>query len=427
MRIELPYGKDGTVSVEVPDENLISIIEPCSVPSLTNVEAKIREAICNPIGSERLSNIVKPKDRVKIIITDISRPCPDDKLLPAILEELGRGGVRDSQVTLVVATGMHRPMTEQELREKVSDEVYDRVEIINHVCTDEKSLVFIGRTANLGIPLWVNKAVTEADVLISIGMVDTHIFAGYTGDGKSVMPGIAGLKTIESMHKPERLDSPFVGVCSYDRNPVRLDVVEAARMVGLRFIVNVAFNAKDEIAYVGAGDLVKAHREVVKFVDGIVKVPIPELPDIVISGPGYPKDRDLYQATRAANNFVCGPAPAIKEGGIIIIPAPCQDGVGGKTFHEWMRDAKDLDEILERSKREPELGAHRPYIMAKILKRADVIIVGSEIPHIVEEMKMMAAKTLDEALKMATERMGEKARILVSTHGLTTVPISGRV
>lgn len=422
MKLKLPYGHED-IEVEIPDENLIAVIEPKEIPSLPNVEAEIRRAIRSPVGSPPLSSIVKPNDRIAIIVTDISRPCPDDKLLPPILDELGRKGIRDDQITIVVATGMHRPMTEQELKDKLGEEVYDRLEIINHVCTNDESLKFIGETPNLKIPLWVNKEVVEADRVISTGIVDTHIFAGYSGGGKSVMPGVSGLKTIEEMHRPERLELPNVGVGVYQGNPIRMDMDEAGKMAGLNFIVNVVLNLKYDIACVEAGDIVKAHRRLVKVVDEMVKVPIPEIPDIVISAPGYPKDRDLYQATRAANNFVCGPRPVIKKGGVIIIPAPCQDGVGSETFYRWMKEAKSLDEVLERGRKEPIVGAHRPYIMAKILKRANVIIVGSKIPEIVEEMKMVAAESMNEALEIAAEMVGRKAKILITTHGLTVIPV----
>lgn len=423
MRIELAYGKRGKISVEVPDENLIGIIEPKEIPGLADVEMRVREAMSNPAGSKCLSEIVKPGDEVVIIATDISRPCPDDKLVPVILEELHDANVRDDQVTVVIATGMHRPMTDQEVMEKLGREVCERVEVVNHVCTDGENLVFLGETPNLGIPLWINRIVADADVAISTGIVDPHVFAGYTGGGKSVMPGVSGLETIENMHRPQWLDNPLVGVCKVDRNPVRLDIDEASGKAGLRFVVNVILNRDGEIAHIRAGDPVRAHKELVEIMDKIVKVPIPELPDIVISVPGYPKDRDLYQATRAANNFVCGLAPAIKKGGVIIIPAPCQDGTGSDTFYEWMKNAKDLDEIVSRCRGEIKIGSHRAYIMAKILKRTDVIIVGSRVPHIVEEMKMIAAETMDEALEVAMEKVGDRARILISPHGLTTVPI----
>ncbi len=423
MRIELPYGKNGKVTAEIPDERLVGIIEPKEIASLPSKKGKIEDALLNPIGSDRLSKIVKQNDKVTIIVTDISRPCPDDRLVPAILRELDMANVRKDQVTMIVANGSHRPMTDQELKEKVGEEVFEKTTIINHVCTDQEDLKFIGKTPNLDIPLSVNKEIINTNMLISTGMVDTHIFAGYAGNGKSVMPGVSAIKTIEGMHRPELLDNPNVGVCLVDRNPVHLDIVEAARKADLRFIVNVILNGKGEIAKAAAGDMVRAHGELVRTMDDCVKVPIQELPDIVVSCAGYPKDRDLYQATRAANNFVCGPTPAIKKGGVIIIPAPCEDGVGSKTFYEWMKDARNLDEILERGKKEPTIGAHRPYIMAKILKRASVIIVGSKIPGAVEEMKMSAIKTMDEALEMSLKKTGKKAKILVSPHGTTTVPI----
>jgi len=423
LRFELAYEVDRKISVQIPDENLLAVIKPREIPKLANAERKIREAISQPIKGNTISKIAEREHKVVIIVTDISRPCPDEKLVPAILEQLRYADVRDNQVSVVVATGMHRPMTRQELMTKLSEGVCERVEAINHVCTDSQNLKLIGETPNLRIPIWVNRIVLEADTVISTGMVDPHIFAGYTGGGKSVMPGVSGLQTIESMHRPEWLERPFVGICSVDHNPVRLDIDWAARRVGLRFAVNVVLNSEGEIAQVRAGDPTAVQRELAGIVDGVIRAPITELPDIVIAVPGYPKNRDLYQATRAANNFVLGPTPAVRKGGVIIVPAPCQDGTGSEIFYKWMRDAKDLDEIIERGRREMDAGSHRAYIMAKILKRADVIIVGSRIPSTVEDMKMVAAETIEEALEMSMKKMGDKAKILVSPHGLTTVPV----
>lgn len=422
MEFQLPYGLR-KIYVEIPDGNLMGVIEPKDLPPLPDVESKIKDALRNPIESPPLSMLARRASTVAIIATDISRPCPDHILLPPVIEELNKAGLRDDQIKVVIATGMHRPMTKEELKNKLGKEIFERVETINHVSTAEEDLRFIGNTPNLNIPLWINKEIVNADLVISTGMVDPHIFAGYTGGGKSILPGVSGQKTIEEMHKPERLDLPGVGVCSYDNNPIRMDMDEAGKMAGLKFIVNVVLNLKYEIAAVSAGNIIAAHRKLVKVVDKIVKVQLSEQPDIVISAPGYPKDRDLYQATRAANNFVCGPKPVIKKGGVIIIPAPCQDGVGSETFYNWMKEAKTLDEIFERGKREPIVGAHRPYIMAKILKHADVIIVGSKIPDKVEEMKMIAAQDMDEALEIAFNKVGKKAKVLITTHGLTVVPV----
>lgn len=422
MRVKLPYGLN-EIEVEIPDKNFMGIIEPRNIASLPNVHLKIKEALRSPTGVPSLSSLVKSDFKVIIIATDISRPCPDRVILPPLIEVLKGAGIRDDNIRILIATGMHRPMTEEELKEKLGEEVCEKFEVVNHVCTDEKSLKFIGTTPNLKIPLWVNRAVVEADFVISTANVDPHIFAGFSGGGKSVMPGVSGIRTIEEMHRPERLDLPHVGICSVEKNPVRLDIDAAGKMAGLKFIINVALNLNYEIAAVRAGDPVKAHRELVKSAEEIFTVQVPTEPDIVISAPGYPKDRDLYQATRAANNFVCGPKPVVKRGGVIIIPAPCQDGVGSETFYKWMKEAKTLDEILERGKWEINVGAHRPYIMAKILKHADVIIVGSKIPKEVQEMKMLHAESMEEALDIALKKVGRNAKILVTTHGLSIVPI----
>jgi nickel-dependent lactate racemase len=423
MIIDLPYGENGKIRAEIPSDNLLGIIEPREMPALSNIEKAVKDSLASPNGSTRLSEIIKHGYKVTIIVTDITRPCPDKQLLPPILAELRNAGIPEEQISLVIATGMHRPMTVQECVDKFGEQICETGRLTNHVSSDEGNLVGLGRTSNLQIPLSVNKVVAEADVVVSTGMVDTHIFAGYSGGGKSVMPGVSGLETIENMHRPVWLENQSVSICSVDRNPVRLDIDEAAKKAGLCFVVNVVLNGKEEVAHVSAGNPVTAHRECVKVADHIFRVPIPRIPDIVISVPRYPKDIDLYQATRAANNFVCGSCPAVKRGGVIIIPAPCQDGTGSDTFYEWMKEAKNLDEITMRCRKELRVGSHRPYIMAKIMKWVDVIIVGSRIPNTVEEMKMLPATTIEEALEIAFKRTSREAKILVSLHGLTTVPV----
>lgn len=168
------------------------------MPALSNMDGSIRDALVNPIGSISLSKIVRKRHRVAIIVSDMTRPCPDKQLIPRILAELNDAGIPDEQISLTIANGMHRPMTERDCVDTYSQEVCERIQPTNHVCRDEENLSQLGKTSNLGIPLSVNKTVVKADLVISTGIVDTHIFAGYSGGGKSVMPGVSGLKTIEN-------------------------------------------------------------------------------------------------------------------------------------------------------------------------------------------------------------------------------------
>jgi nickel-dependent lactate racemase len=421
--ISLPYGKS-TIKVKVPKENLIGVIEPRDLPPVKDPVEAVKKAVSNPISSPRLFEIAKSGDKVAIVVTDITRRCPDNILMPVILSELKKGGVRTEDITAVIALGIHRPMTPEEIRTKIGEEAFRQVKTINHNCLDKSQMVYIGATRRLKIPAWINKIVAEADVVITTGVVEAHIFAGYSGGRKSIIPGVSGEEAIAAVHRPEWLDDPRVGAGIIEGNPVHEDMVELAKLVGVDFIVNVVLNSQDEIVQVAAGDLTAAHEKLIETYDKMYKVEIYEQADIVISSPAYPKDINLYQATRAANNIVLVPNPSVKKGGIIIIPAPCQEGIGDELFYEWMKTARNPSEVLERAKREYKMGVHKPYLLSKILSHAEVIIANSVLPaSLLREMHLTPAKTVDEGLEIAFKKLGGNARILVSPHGISTIPI----
>jgi len=421
--ISLPYGKS-TIKVKVPKENLIGVIKPRDLPPVKDPIETVKKAVSHPILSPRLSEIAKLGDKVAIVVTDITRRCPDNIIMPVILSELKRAGVRTKDITAVIALGIHRPMTQEEIMAKIGEEAFRQVKVVNHNCQDKSQMIYIGTTRRLKTPIWVNKIVAEADVIITTGVVEAHTFAGYSGGRKSIVPGVSGEEAIAAVHRPEWLDDPRVGTSIIKGNPVHEDMIEMARLVGVDFIVNVVLNCKDKMVQATAGDLIAAHEKLIATYDKMYKVKIHEQADIVISSPAYPKDINLYQATRAANNIVLVPEPSVKKGGVIIIPAPCQEGVGDELFYEWMKTARTPLEALERTKREYKTGAHKPCLLSKILCHAEVIMANSVLPdRIIREMHLTPAKTVDEALEMAFEKLGRNARILVSPHGISTIPI----
>ncbi|MBS7643043.1 nickel-dependent lactate racemase [Candidatus Bathyarchaeota archaeon] len=423
QEILLPYGKS-TIKVKVPKENLIGVIEPRDLPPVKDPIEAVKEAVSHPILGPRLSEIAKSGDKVAIVVTDITRRCPDNILMPVILSELKKGGVRAEDITAVIALGIHRPMTQEEIRTKIGEEAFRRVRTINHNCRDKSQMVYIGKTRRLNIPVWINKIVAEADVVVTTGVVEAHVFAGYSGGRKSIIPGVSGEEAIAAVHRPEWLDDPQVGTGIIKGNPVHEDMVELARLVGVDFIVNVVLNSQDKIVQAAAGDLIAAHEKLIATYDKMYKVEIHEKADIVISSPAYPKDINLYQATRAANNIVLVPNPPVKKGGIVIIPAPCQDGVGDELFYEWMKTAENPSEVLERAKREYKIGVHKPYLLSKILSHAGVIVANSVLPaDLIREMHLTPAKTVDEGLEIAFKKLGGDARILICPHGISTIPI----
>jgi nickel-dependent lactate racemase len=419
--VHLPHGK-GELKVRIPKRNLIGVIEPHDLPGVSSPLKEVQRAVLNPIRSPRLESLAKRGDKVAIVITDVTRRCPDHVIVPILIQELNKAGVRREDITVVTALGIHRPMTAEEIKAKMG-EAYGLVKAVNHNCHDENNLIYVDTTRRLKTPVWVNKAVAEADVVVTTGVVEAHTFAGYSGGRKSIMPGVSGEEAIAATHRPELIDNPNASAGVIEGNPVHEDMVEIARLVGVSFIVNVVLNSRNEIVQATAGDLVAAHEELISTYDQMYKVKINEIADIVISTPVYPKDINLYQATRAGNNFVLVSEPLIKRGGIIIIPALCRDGVGDQLFYEWMKGAESPSEVLERAKREYQIGAHKPYILSKILERAEVVIANSALPdRVVREMHMTPSDDTESALRTAFERLGSDARVLISTHGISTVP-----
>ncbi|NIM45076.1 MAG: nickel-dependent lactate racemase [Nitrososphaeria archaeon] len=422
VSIELPYGKS-FLEVKIPTRNFAGELECHDIPGVRDELGEIQRAVENPIEKKRLCEIASSGDTVSIVVTDITRRSPDHKILPSILKELKSVGVHDEKITIVTALGIHRPMTEEEIKLKIGSEAFKHIRTVNHNCHDKRQLMYLGETGNLKTPVWVNKTVAEADIKVTTGIVEIHTIAGYSGGGKSIMPGVSGEEAIMATHKPEWIDNPKAALGLIEGNPIHEDIVELARMAGVDFIVNTVLNSRDELVCAAAGDVEEAQLNLIETYDRMYKVPLDEPADIVVSAAGYPKDLNLYQASRAANNFVLVPKPTVKEGGIIIIPAPCQDGVGDQLFYEWMRDAEKPQDVLERAYREYKIGVHKPYIMSKILAHADVILAGSQIPdETVKEMLMIPARNVEEALEWALKKLGSDSRVLVAPHGFFTLP-----
>ncbi|MBM4324235.1 MAG: nickel-dependent lactate racemase, partial [Deltaproteobacteria bacterium] len=344
-RYPIPCGKK-MIHLEIPDHVPMQWVESKPMSPVSDVGKAVEEAMKHPIESPRLREIVKPGQTVAIIVTDITRKLPEEMMIPLLIKELLSGGIKKSDITAVVATGTHRPNTAEELKEKFG-EVVNEITFINHDAWNSKELLNLGKTTN-GIPLVFNRTVAQADIRISTGVIETHLFAGYSGGVKSIAVGVAGEETIAATHNYEMLKQTRLGVT--EGNEFRKFLIEATHALGLHFIVNVVQNGKKEVVKVVAGDPVEAFQEGVKTARNLYEVEIDYPGDIVISGVSYPKSLDLYQATRAANVVVFGPKPVVIKGGVILIPAPCEDGCGHPGYCDIMKKAQDVDDIIAISR-----------------------------------------------------------------------------
>jgi lactate racemase len=415
LEFSLLRGMQADVAVSQP-------VEP-----IQDVPAAIQMALDHPVGTVPLQNLAKPEDRVCIVFTDITRSSPDHLLVPALLKELEWAGVRDEDITLLCGIGMHRPSTRDEKVAKLGTDVVSRYRVIDNEPQNPSALVDLGVTPG-GVPVLLHRAVVETDLLIATGIVEPHQYAGYSGGRKTVAVGAAGEALIAHTHGPAFVDHPGTRLGKIEGNPFHEAVTEAARRAKLRFILNVVLDDNKKILRVTAGDPEAAFKDLVDFAKSVYEVPIDKQYDIAIGGVGFPKDANLYQASRAPSYLYFAPTSVVRPGGYFIIPARCEEGagagVGEQRFFKAMQDAPDIQSILEDARRNGyPPGQQRAFVMAKVLERTKVVIVGSECPELVADCKMIPATTMEDALKLAASELGPSCSVLIVPHALLTLPV----
>lgn len=423
----VPFGKT-QLAFELPATMRGTVVESRPAKSLTDTEGAIVEALANPINTAPLRERARPDDTVCIVFTDITRSCPDHLFVPAILRELGEAGVPDNHITLLCGTGMHRPSTPEEKRFKLGRAVVNRFHVVDHEPQNQAALVDLG-TTDTGIPLSVNRLVYEADLVVATGTVEPHQYAGYSGGPKTVAIGAAGESMIAFTHGPDMVDHPGTRLGKIEGNPFHDAVTEAARRAGLGFILNVLQDDQNRPIDIVAGEPEASFKKLVETAKVLYEVPISRQYDVAVAGVGFPKDENIYQASRAASYLFFAPTPVVDKGGVLIIPAPTPEGagmgVGEQRFQEKMRCAVDMPSLLAELRRTGyPPGAQRAFVMAKVLEKNHVIIVGSETPHLVRQMHMIPAQNMDEAFRIAAVKMGrDDLDVLIVPHALMTLPI----
>ena len=418
----IPCGKK-TIALQIPDGVPVQWVESRKASPVSGVRRAIEASLSRPMGCSRLRDLVKPGQTVALVVTDITRKLPEEIIVPSLVKELEAGGIRKKDIFAVVATGTHRPNTPEELREKFGP-VVEEINFINHDARDQERLIDMGLSKG-GIPLVFNRDVVRADIRVSTGVIETHLFAGYSGGVKSIAVGVAGEKTIAATHNYEMLQQTRLGIV--EGNKFRKFLMEATQALGLHFIINVVQTGKKEVVKVVAGDPVEAFQEGVKVARKLYEVPIDHPGEIVVSGVSYPKSRDLYQASRAGNVVVFGPHPVVTKGGAILIPAPCEDGCGHPGYCDIMKRAEEADDIIAISREEGFApGEQKALILAWILKQARIVMTDCILPEdTLRELHLESMPTLQEALDQELKR-NPQARVSLIPDGLLTLPIIKR-
>ncbi len=411
----LPYGKSD-VCVRIPARNLLGSIEPKQVSGVADVKAEIERALNEPIGSERLSKIAQPEQKIAIVVDDFTRNTPTHAMLPPVLAELNAAGIKDENVTVIFGCGTHRAVKPQEAKRILGEEILNRVKTVSHDC-NAKDLVPIGKTKH-GTNVLINPVFAEADVKVLLGDVCFHYYAGYGGGRKSVMPAISCKETIS--HNHAMLLNPNARTGVLDNNPVHEDMTEAAKLAKVDFIINVVINSKNEIVKAFAGDLEKAFLEATRLVDEMYRVSVDRRADVVVVSPGgYPADINLYQAYKALDNAL----EVVKRGGAIIMVAECAEGHGNQVFFDWMTRLQDLKKVEREVKRHFELGGHKAYYLLKALKNHSITLISSLPDYYANGVfKLKTARAVNDALRETLKNAGSQAKVWTIPQGNFTLP-----
>jgi len=419
MKIRLAYGKKG-LFVELPDEDYVEVIEPNFVPGLPDERETIWKSLRKPIASPPLQTLVKSDDTVSIVFSDLTRPMPNGAVLPVLLEELSH--IPRSNILLINALGTHRPQTKEELVEMLGRKVVENYRIIQHDCSDRKSLVYLG-ASSFGHPIWVNRAYMESSVRILTGLIEPHFFAGFSGGPKAVLPGVAGKETILRNHGADMISALRASWLITEGNPIWEEISEAAAMTNPTFLLNVTINPEKKITGVFAGDVREAHAQGADFVREVAKVPVDKLFDIVITtNSGYPLDLNLYQAVKGMS----AAAQVVKEGGSIIVAAECRDGIPNHAeYGRILKKASSPQEILEtiNSPGCPIQDQWEAQIQALVQLKADVYVKSSFLTdRQIRDALLLPCHSIENTLKELQSKYGPRATICVLPEGPQTIP-----
>jgi nickel-dependent lactate racemase len=412
MKIDVPYGKDGSMSVVIRDDIKINFLEANDV-AIGDEDQNIRNAIQNPINSRNFKSFLSDAKKVLVIVNDATRPTPTKKILEFIFDALSK-----TDFNFIIATGAHRGPTDEEYAQ-IFGSFYEKIRgrIIVHDARADQDMVFLGTSTN-GTPMHVNKAGIEADKIIIISSVEPHYFAGYTGGRKSFLPGIAGYKTIEQNHKLAL--SPEAKALALDGNPVHEDMMDAIKTVKQEiFSIMTVLNKHHKVYATCCGHIHDSFHAAITLANEVFAAPLKEKADIVVSVVKFPQDIDLYQAQKGIDNAKL----ALKKGGILILVAKCRHGIGGKAFADLLGSSDTPKAALDTIEKGYVLGYHKAAKMAEIGLWAEMWGVTDVAPEIISKLFIRPFSYLQDAVDAALLKKGPDATVLFLMDGGLTVPM----
>lgn len=420
IQIELPYASK-KLHFAIPKENLLAIAEPAEVAPVADVAAEVQRALREPLGTPPLREMVRPGQKVLILIDDNTRPTPQDQILPPLLHEI-HGAAPGVEIQILIACGTHRAMTADEMRRKVGAEIVARYAIVNHAWDDPERLVYLGETPN-GTPIEVNRMVIEAGLVVASGGTVPHCLAGWAGGAKIIQPGVCGEDTTNQTHALNMV-SPMPHLGRLD-NPMRQEIEQVVRYVPLHFMINTVLDRHGRIVSIVGGEPGRSHRRSVELAQAVWVVPVPALADIVVVS-SYPADIDYWQGIKG----LFAAELIVKRGGDIILASPCSERIAGTPEHVQSMAAlaglpsKQMRHEAERRGITDLAGVNTAVVAARINELAYVSVYSDGLTD--EDLHVLGhqrAASIEEGLQRAFARQGPRARVLVITHGGETCPV----
>ena len=418
MKINLAYGRDG-LEVDIPERNLLKVLTFEKTPALPDPDRVIEQALQKPIGSAPLSELAARAKSACIVVCDMTRPVPNKKLLPPILHILQESGIERSKIAILIATGLHRPSTAVELDSIVGQPILQSYHVVDHHASILEEQQYLGRTSR-NTPVYIDKRFVGADLKMTVGFIEPHLMAGFSGARKVVAIGCAGEETIKTLHSPLFLDNELCCEGSIDKNPLHHELLEIAHMAGHEFTIDVALDADKQITGVFAGHPVLAHTVGVDAVRKSVRATVPRPADIVLTTcGGHPLDLTYYQAIKGMTAAL----PILKQGGMLILAAECAEGLGSERFISMATRFRKVEEFEEWIHNHPvEVDQWQLQECVKAVRHGEVVVVSSGIgSEVREKLFVHVAGSVAEALRRGIQRFGPDASVAVIPKGPYTL------
>jgi nickel-dependent lactate racemase len=415
MRVHLEYGRSG-LDVDLPDERVVRSLTYKLAQPLADPEAALRQVLEHPRGTPPLAQLARGRTSACIAICDITRPVPNQMILAPLLATLEASGIPRERITILIATGLHRPNLGEELVELVGRQIVDNYRIENHYGQRLDEHAYLGVSPR-GVPIWIDSRYVEADLKITTGLIEPHLMAGFSGGRKLICPGIAALETVKVWHGPDFLEHPSADCGILAGNPVHEENTWIGRRAGCDFIVNVVIDDQRRPLCFVAGDMEEAFLEGVEFVKGVVVDTLAEPVDVVVtSSAGYPLDTTFYQAIKG----LTGALPVVKQGGTIILAASLSEGIGSPEFQSLFADNPSLEAFVERilGKDYFVMDQWQLEELAKVCRKAKVKVVSDGLPaETLDRLFVESARSVEQAVADSLDEYGPQAKIAVIPKG----------